>query len=234
MESNFMKYQPFRKYLILFLHDNWLYIYSIAYIYIMKMELDLANILYLISFLSPLYVTFFMIMTSMFNQDTKAFVWLGGVALFTMVVLALQVLFKSEVSREDAVCGAFKLPGQIGRYNVPSVTSYFISFTLAYLMLPMMANKSWNYFVIIGFASLFVIDATTKMRGNCTTSSGILFGALLGYLFGLVWYTIISGAGGTKLLYFNIGGSNNVVCSKPQKQTYKCSVYKNGELISSA
>ena len=100
----------------------------------MEMELDLANILYLISFLSPLYVTFFMLMTSMFNQDTKALVWLGGVALFTMVVLALQVLFKSEVSRNaNAVCGAFRLPGQIGRYNVPSVTSYFIC---VYLILP--------------------------------------------------------------------------------------------------
>jgi hypothetical protein len=230
-----MRYQPFKKYSISFLHDTWLYIYSIAYIYIMEMELDLANILYLISFLSPLYVTFFMLMTSMFNQDTKALVWLGGVALFTMVVLAMQVLFKSPVSRDaNAVCGAFKLPGQIGRYNVPSVTSYFIAFTLSYLMLPMMANKSWNYFIIIGFATLFAIDATTKMRGKCTTSSGILFGGLLGYLFGLVWYTIISGAGGTKLLYFNTGGSNNVICSKPKSQTYKCSVYKNGELISTA
>jgi hypothetical protein len=25
--------------------------------------------------------------------------------------------------------------------------------------------------------------------------------------------------------------SNNVVCSRPKKQTFKCAVYKNGELI---
>ena len=197
-----------------------------------QMSLDIANILYLISFLSPLYVTFFMLMSSMFNQDIKALVWLGGVTLFTMVILVLQVLFKSKISdRASPVCAAFRINDVIGKYNVPSVTSYFIAFTLAYLMIPMMANKSWNYFVIVGFASLFIIDATTKINGNCTSSSGILFGGLLGYLFGLVWYNIISNAGGTKLLYFNTGGSNNVVCSKPSSQTFKCSVYRNGELI---
>ena len=199
----------------------------------MEMSLDIANILYLISFLSPLYVTFFMLMSSVFNQDVKALVWLGGVALFTMVVLGLQILFKHKVKESrNQVCGAFSLFSPVGQYDVPSVASYFIAFTLAYLMLPMMNNKSWNYFVIIGFASLFMIDATVKVTGGCTTSGGILFGGLLGYLFGLVWYNIISNAGGTKLLYFDTGGSNNVVCSKPKSQTFKCSVYKNGELVS--
>jgi hypothetical protein len=198
----------------------------------MEMSLDIANILYLISFLSPLYVTFFMLMSSVFNQDMKALVWLAGASLFTIVVIGLQVLFKHQVApNRNAVCGAFSIFSPIGQYDVPSVASYFIAFTLAYLMLPMITNKSWNYFVIIGFASLFMIDATVKVSGKCTTSSGILFGGLLGYLFGLVWYNIISTAGGTKLLYFNTGGSNNVVCSKPKSQTFKCSVYKNGELV---
>ena len=27
--------------------------------------------------------------------------------------------------------------------------------------------------------------------------------------------------------------SNNIICARPSKQTFKCSVYKNGQLISS-
>ena len=38
---------------------------------------------------------------------------------------------------------------------------------------------------------------------------------------------------GKEFLYFNELGSNNVVCKRPSEQTFKCSVYKNGELISS-
>ena len=38
--------------------------------------------------------------------------------------------------------------------------------------------------------------------------------------------------GNDNLLYFGKYTSNNVQCSKPSKQTFKCSVYKNGRLIS--
>ena len=131
----------------------------------MEMSLDIANILYLISFLSPLYVTFFMLMSSVFNQDVKALVWLGGVALFTMVVLGLQILFKHRVKESrNQVCGAFSLFSPVGQYDVPSVASYFIAFTLAYLMLPMMNNKSWNYFVIIWLR--IVIHDRRNRKGN--------------------------------------------------------------------
>jgi hypothetical protein len=40
-------------------------------------------------------------------------------------------------------------------------------------------------------------------------------------------------AGGSgKYLFFNEVSSNKEMCSQPKKQTFKCSLYKNGELIS--
>ena len=54
----------------------------------------------------------------------------------------------------------------------------------------------------------------------------------LGLFFGWIFYSIIHSAGGDKLLYFNTISSNNVYCSKPKKQQFKCYVYKNGEIIS--
>ena len=56
---------------------------------------------------------------------------------------------------------------------------------------------------------------------------------ILGILFGTVWVTIFWSAGKKDLLFYNELASNNVVCNKPSKQTFKCSVYKNGEIISS-
>ena len=37
-----------------------------------------------------------------------------------------------------------------------------------------------------------------------------------------------------KYLFINTGGSTKEVCSMPSKQTFKCSVYKNGELVKSS
>jgi len=36
------------------------------------------------------------------------------------------------------------------------------------------------------------------------------------------------------LLFFNAEPSNNVICARPKKQTFKCFVYKNGEVIGEA
>ena len=62
---------------------------------------------------------------------------------------------------------------------------------------------------------------------------GAVLGSLIGLVLGAIWFTIFQTAGYDSLLYFNELASNNVQCSKPSKQTFKCSVYKNGELVSS-
>jgi hypothetical protein len=42
-----------------------------------------------------------------------------------------------------------------------------------------------------------------------------------------------SGGSGNYLFYNETTSSNTQVCSMPSKQTFKCQVYKNGELVSS-
>ena len=79
---------------------------------------------------------------------------------------------------------------------------------------------------------MFVIDAVTKLTNNCTPPLGVVSGGLIGYVLGVIYYTLLKGTGNQKLLYLNELQSNNVVCSKPSEQQFKCAVYKNGELIS--
>ena len=45
------------------------------------------------------------------------------------------------------------------------------------------------------------------------------------------WYNILKITGNDSLLYYDEYVSDKVACSRPEKQTFKCAVYKNGELL---
>jgi hypothetical protein len=191
------------------------------------MIFSIENIVQFLSILLPMYITFFMGMTGVFNNDFQKFgVWLGGVTI-TSFILILGQQYIGSPGNEN--CNAFNIPLR----NTPSATSAFIMFTMMYLVCPMSQYKSWNYSVIAVFLILFVFDFVTKLKNGCTTAAQIVGGAIFGGIAAVGWYTMIKSAGGDKLLYFNLGSSNNVYCSKPKQQTFKCSVYKNGQMISS-
>jgi hypothetical protein len=74
-----------------------------------------------------------------------------------------------------------------------------------------------------------------KVKLGCVSG---LFGLLGDGIMGLILGGMISGLmftfGGKKLLFINDVASGKEVCSMPSKQTFKCAVYKNGELVQSA
>ena len=98
----------------------------------------------------------------------------------------------------------------------------------------MILSNQQNPFVIAFFAILITINSVTKVNNKCTSLPGVLFGTIIGGLLGAVWFTLFKETGHDSLLYYNEFQSNNVQCSRPTKQTFKCSVYKNGQLISSS
>ena len=188
--------------------------------------------------LSPLFIGSFMLMSSMFSGDIKAFIWLFLTIVGIVLIFLLQQLslFREEPKAYMAGdnCADPLLP-LFTNFPKLSVSTFFIVFTLIYLVQPMMMHNDWNYFVIVGFLGILAMDTMVKFQlfPNCTKKSGILSGAVLGLLYSAICYNGILAAGGDKLLYFNTISSNNVYCSKPKKQTFKCYVYRNGEIISS-
>jgi len=175
--------------------------------------------------MSPIFITTFMIMTSIFNGDIKAFLWL----VFTLVGVGLiAVTLKPEENCKNALLPLF------ANFKHLSVSTFFIVFTLTYMMAPMFNTNDWNYFVIVGFLSILIMDTIAKFNflPNCSSPLGIVWGVLFGALYGIICYSGIHLSGGDNFLYFNTVSSNNVYCSKPKKQTFKCYVYKNGEIIS--
>jgi hypothetical protein len=175
--------------------------------------------------MSPIFITTFMIMTSVFNGDIKAFLWI----LFILVgVGVIAITMNSSPGCKNALLPLF------ANFKYLSVSTFFIVFTMVYMMAPMFNTNDWNYFVIVGFFSILIMDTITKFNylPDCTTRLGILWGALVGTLYAILCYLMIHLSGGDKFLYFNTISSNNVYCSKAKKQTFKCYVYKNGEIIS--
>ena len=187
------------------------------------MDSTIATSFDYMSSVSPVIISGFLLMTSIFNQDIKAFVWLGALVLGLVLVRLLQPLIG-----KPSKCPSLPMMP----YTSPAGSSFLIMFTLAYLVAPMHANGDYNVYAILGFLMLFGIDSVVKLRKACVTGMGVAAGTLIGVVYGIVAYSLIKGAGGEKLLYYNVGSSNNVYCSKPKKQTFKCNVYKNGELIS--
>ena len=72
-----------------------------------------------------------------------------------------------------------------------------------------------------------------KIYKGCIVKMGELFlNVLLGLVVSGAAVTSMYAGGSGKYLFFNEVSSNKEVCSQPKKQTFKCSLFRNGELIS--
>lgn len=200
----------------------------------MPIQLTLSNMLQLFSAMSPLLLGFFLVMSSLFNQNLKGIVYLAGVLIASVINIFLMNQIGSEVSPNAALsCNLVNFFPVLTKYDSPAPTSLFIAFTIAYLVLPMYYNSQINYVVLAALLCLLSLDAVTKISNNCTKSGGTILGTLVGFVLGAAWYTLFHVSGYDSLLYFDELQSNKVMCSKPSKQTFKCNVYKGGNLISS-
>jgi hypothetical protein len=199
----------------------------------MAIQLTVSNVLQFFSFISPSLLVFFLFMSSLFNQNLKGLVYLAGILIASLInILFMNLIGSGKDENEAFSCSIFDIP-HVSQYNSPYPSSLIIAFTVAYLVLPMKYNNQLNY-AVLGFLLLLLgIDILTKVQNKCTTYAGAILGGLIGFLLGSIWYIFFHGAGFDSLLYFDELRSDNVVCSRPSKQTFKCSVYKNGELISS-
>jgi len=196
----------------------------------MAMNFNLVNVFQSFSYVSPLLLGFFLVMLSAFNKDAKGIVYLGGVLIFSFFSILIKPLIGSKTSLDASVtCNLFDIG--YSNYNSPAFYSVFIAFTFAYLMMPMITNNTHNYYVLLCLIVLFFIDAFAKYYNRCTTPMGIFLGGLIGILSGIIYWAMLYYTESEKLLYFQPETSNNVVCNRPSKQTFRCKVYKNGKLI---
>lgn len=197
-----------------------------------------SNLFNFFSFMTPFLLVFFLVMISIFNMDIKGFIYLGGILMASIINIFLMNIIKNNSDpNRNPLCGILNIPFLFStnnlRFDNPSLNSLIISFTISYLVLPMMFNKQMNYMVIVSLFSLFIIDTFSQITNKCTKMAGSILGAMVGFLLGAIYYTLIQQSGNKNLLYFEEFQSNNVICKRPRKQQFKCRVFKNGELVDS-
>jgi len=96
----------------------------------------------------------------------------------------------------------------------------------------MFITNQTNWGLIIFFLALFFSDAYFSVISGCYKDGwGPTIGALIGIICGAMWFELFHQSKLSQLLYFNDLTSNKESCSRPQKQNFKCSVYKDGQLV---
>jgi hypothetical protein len=178
-----------------------------------------------VSDVAPIIITGFLFMNTVFNADIKALIWIGPLIFWLLILKFTQS--KTEGNKIiNPACSKIW-----GSYKSPSLSSFFILYTLGYMAAPMPIYNDWNIMAVISFVVLFCIDAAARMRSDCSSKAGIAIGGLTGLILGVFMYFVLTWVGLGKFLYYSTG-SNNVYCSKPKEQNFKCHVYKNGNIIS--
>jgi len=191
--------------------------------------LTLPNVFAYFSMISPFLLILLFVFISIINSNLKGMIYLLGIILLFLIVMVFQNVIRIGPSEKaSAYCQVFAVPFPI--YTVPSFNSAIFLFTIVYLFVPMMVNNIINFPLLFVLLILFVIDCSMKSIHFCTSPTGIVLGSFIGIVWGLFWYFLIHSQN-KELLYYDDLLSNKVACSRPSQQKFKCSVYKNGELL---
>ena len=188
------------------------------------------NLLIFLSFYSSIIVATIVTSMSFIFQNFKGFIYLGFLLAACVIRHFIYVFSEATPSANDgSICSAI----QYSKYGNPSFNAFVSSFTAMYISFPMFANSSPNFWVFSILLVYLFLDIFIKFYKGCFISKvdlflNILLGSTLSALFIVAMYSGNSG----KYLFFNEVSSNKEICSMPKKQTFKCSLYKNGELVS--
>lgn len=200
------------------------------------------NIFNSLSFYSPLIICVSVVVFSMFTATMeKAFVFFMWIFVITFLRI---IVFKgigttSQENKIPDVC----LTGLTQIFIPKDITysTYILSFTLMYFLMPMIMlstqskTNAINYGVLAFFIAYIGLDLFIKKSLSCIPKilSTLVIGDILSGVFlgGIISGLIMYGTTLKSYLYINEINSNKEVCSMPSKQQFKCRVFKNGELV---
>jgi hypothetical protein len=187
------------------------------------------NIVVFLSFFSPIILAVSMVLSSFMFQNVKGLIYLGF--LISACIIRTFVYHYSggkPVVFNDTICTTI----QYTKYGNASFSVYVFAFTIMYLFLPMFVNGGDNYILFSAILLYAFIDMMIKFYKKCILTIGDLFINLLSGLgLAALVVSLMYFGGSGKYLFFNEISSNKEICSMPSKQTFKCSVYKNGQLV---
>lgn len=197
--------------------------------------MTLTNLFQYISFTAPILVIFFITLFSiMQNNLEKGLIFNMGIVILSTLVYILKYVIQNKQSDDASpFCNVMPSPFTVvldgSVFDAPSMSTSILSFSSTYLIYPMLNNNQHNYTLLVFLIGITSINAVVEYNQRCSDIMGIVFGLLLGIIFAIVYYNILYMSKKGNLVYFSDPISNNVQCSKPTKQNFKCEVYKDGK-----
>ena len=197
--------------------------------------MTLTNLFYYISFTSPILVIFFITLFSiMVNNFAKGLIFNMGIVIVAVIVCILKNTVKNKQSPSaSAFCNVIPFPFTVRDgdivYDAPSMSTSILSFSSTYIIYPMMLNRQQNYVLLLFLIVITLINVAVEYKQNCSNIMGLVLGLIVGIVCGILYYTMLFAANQHNLVYFSDTISNNLQCSKPTKQNFKCEFYKNGK-----
>jgi hypothetical protein len=152
-----------------------------------------------------------------------------------IVIIIVRVIFLLQTNVSTiAVCNDYPI---FKNKNI-TLSTYILTFTFFYLCFPMFVSQNINISITSFFIFYIIFDLIVKIMLICfnnfdTLKNFIIGDFIAGTAFGISTSCILYYFGGQNLLFTTDTSSNKVSCSRPTQQKFKCSVYKNGEIIGS-
>lgn len=204
-------------------------------------ELNFLTLIYLFLRLSPFIIVCFFVLNSLFNQDFKGVFYVN--ALIASCFLS-SIMYSSSpnlgfIEKNSEVCTLTSFSKEPSS-NVLPIGQTILGFTYFYLLYPLLKHENRNDYInqnIITFAFypiLIAFDGYWNMANNCYYIHQLLWGLMLGAGFGTFCSYIVDSGSLNSFQYFYTGDASTELCSVPSKQTFKCNVYKGGQLIASS
>ena len=195
------------------------------------MSVGLVNIL---SFYSPIIISCSILIFSIFSMALGKglfyLFWLLVATFFRIGILWMIPGSNPYTQFDNSVCAM----GEILPYDNSTYSIFVLLFTFFYITTPMYISNNINYVIITFFIIYIIFDILVKVTNGCLSSGENIIGDIVaGGGFGAAIAALIYSSPISGYLFINETSSDKEVCSMPSKQTFKCSVYKNGELVNS-
>jgi hypothetical protein len=188
------------------------------------------NIAVFLSFFSPIILAVGFTSMSFIFQNFKGLIYLGFLIGCCFLRSYVYMMAGAEpIVNDKTICTSI----QYSKYGNPTFSAFVFAFTLMYVFYPMFANGSINFWIFTLLIIYFIMDMFIKLYKKCVIKVSDLFlNILLGAASAAAIVSLMYAGGSGKYLFFNEMSSDKQVCYKPSNQTFKCSLYKDGTMIS--
>ena len=186
------------------------------------------NLFSFLSMFSPIILAAVFLSATFFYQNAKGLVY---VLVLVIAVTLRSFILQAGGSEENqgGNCGFVKYTN----YGNATFTIFVFAFTIFYMFIPMYQSNNTNFLLITFLLVYLCIDIGIKIIQGCLKmpdDTGSLIGNFVGGGLVAALFVILLPIG-KYLFYSDNTPQDGTKCSMPKKQSFKCQVYRNGELV---